>query len=172
MSKPDVNQTPWSLAPPIDPKALQTDANLRLATDNVQPLRLRRTLQELRQTLPGPHNVTAALLLATQQKYIEKIRASKGVQFEEEDEDEEADEDESDEDDSESDGASGVGVISELRSEEEEDEEDADDGPDNDIMERSELGLEEADDGTDEEGASITASLRQWNVNSGSQKRE
>ena len=104
MSKPDVNQTPWSLAPPIDPKALQTDANLRLATDNVQPLRLRRTLQELRQTLPDPHNVTAALLLATQQKYIEKIRASKGVQFEEEEEEEEEeDDDDHDDDDEEAD---------------------------------------------------------------------
>lgn len=167
MSKPNINPTPWSLVSPTDPKASQTDANLRLATENAQPIHLRRTLQELRQTLPDPHKVTAALLLATQQKYIEKIKASKGAQGEEE---EEEDEDEDEEGDSESDGASDIGEISELSSEEVEDEGDSDDGSDE--RERSELGSEEEDDGTDEEGASTTASLRHTNVKSGLRKTE
>ena len=162
MSKPDVNPTPWSIFSPTDPKASRIDANLRHATENVHPIRLRRTLQELRQTLPDPHKVTAALLLATQQKYIEKIKASKGVQGEEEEED---DEDEDDEDDSESDGASDMGEISELSSEEEKDEGDSDDGSDE--RERSEFGSEEEDDGTGEEEASTTASLRHMNIKSG-----
>ena len=169
MSKPDVNPTPWNLVSPTDPKASQTDANLRLATENVQPLRLRRTLQELRQTVPDPHKVTAALLLATQQKYIEKIKASKGAQGGEEVEEE--DEDKDDEDDSESDRASGVEEISELSSEGQQVEQDPDDGSDDD-MERSELGSEEEDDGTDEEGASTTASLQHMNVKSGLLKTE
>ena len=160
MSNPNIDPAHWSFASRRDPKASKIDANLRLATENVQPIRLRRTLQELRQTLPDPHKVTAALLLATQQKYIEKIKASKAAQSEEERE-----EDEDDEDDSESVGTSDVGDISELRSEEKENEEDSDDGS-NDDMERSELGSEEEDDGTDEEGASTTTSTRNINVES------
>ena len=160
MSKPKVNPAPWSLASPTDPKASQIDAKLRLATENVQPISLRRTLQELRQTLPDPHKVTAALLLATQQKYIEKINARKYAQSEDE---EENDEDEDDKDDSGSVGTSNMGEISELSSEEEEDDEDSDDGSGDDV-ERSELGSEEEDDGTDEEGASTTMSTRHLNV--------
>ena len=159
MSKPKVNPAPWSLATPTDQKASQIDANLRLAFENVQPIRLRRTLQELRQTLPDPHKVTAALLLATQQKYIERIKASKGAQSEKEEEDDEED----DQDDSGSVGTSDMGEISELSSEEEEDEEDSDDGSDDD-MERLELDSEEEDDGTDEEGSSTTTSTRHINV--------
>ena len=157
MSKPKVNPAPLSLASPTDPKASQIDANLKHATENVQPIRLRRTLQELRQTRPDPHKVTAALLLATQQKYIEKIRASKVAQSEEEVEDED------DEDDTESGETSDVGEISELSSEEVEDEEDSDDGSD-DGMKRSELGSEEEDDGTDEERASTTTSTQHINI--------
>lgn len=97
MSSQKTDPAHRSFASPNDLKVSQIDANLRLATENVQPIRLRRTLQELCQTLPDPHKVTAALLLATQQKYIEKIKASGGAQIQEEEEDED------DEDDLESD---------------------------------------------------------------------
>lgn len=166
MSNPNVDPAHWSFASPTDQKSSQIDANLRLATENVQPIRLRRALQELRQTLPDPRKVTAALLLATQQKYIEKIKASKVAQSEEEEKD-----DEDDKDDSGSAGTSNVGEISEMSSEEEEDEDNSDDGSDDD-MGRSELDSGKEDDGTDEEGAFTTASLRHMNVKSGSQKKE
>ena len=169
MSSPKVDPAHRSFASPTDPKASQIDANLRLATENVQPIRLRRTLQELRQTLPDPHKVTAALLLATQQKYLEKIKTSRGAQTQEEEEDEDED-DEDDEVDSESDRPSDVGEISELMSEEEDDE--ASDDATDDDMERWELGSGVKDDGTDEGRASTMTSTRQINVKSESREEE
>ena len=167
MSRPNIDPAHSSLASPTDPKASQIDANLRLATENAQPMRLRRILQELCQTLPDAHKVTGALLLATQQKYKEKINASKGTQSDDEKDEEEEDED----DESESNGSSDVGENSELSSEEEEEEEDSDDGSDDD-MERSELGSGEEDDGMDEEGASTTISTRHMPVQKESRQKD
>ena len=163
MSSPNIDPAHSNLASPTNAKASQIDAKLRLATETAQPICLRRLLQDLCHTQPDAHKVTGALLLATQQKYTEKIKASKGTQSDEEEEEEE--EKEYDEDESESDGASDVGKISELSSEEEEEDEDSDDGSDDD-MERSDLGSGEEDDGTDEEGASATTSTRHMPVKS------
>lgn len=167
MSSPNIDPAHSSLASPTNPKASQIDAKLRLATENAQPIRLRRLLQELCHTQPDAHKVTGALLLATQQKYTEKIKASKGTQTDEEEEDEKED----DEDESESEGASDVGEISELSSEEEEEDEDSDDGSEDD-MERTDLGSGEEDDGTDEEGASTTTSSRHLPVKSESGQKD
>ena len=141
MSNPNVEPAHWKPASATDPKVSLLDANLRLATENAQPIRLRRLLQELCHTQPDAHKVTGALLLATQQKYTEKIKANKGAQSdEEEEEEEEEDDDEDDKDESESDGSSDVGEISELGSEEEEADEESDDDSDDD-MKTPELGL-------------------------------
>ena len=165
MSNPEVDPAYWKPAFATDPKVSQIDANLRLATENAQPIRLRRLLQKLCHTQPDAHKVTGALLLATQQKYTEKIKAKKGTQSDEEEEEEEEDDDEDDEDESESDGSSDMGEISELSSEEEEEDEHSDDDSDDD-MKRSEPGSGEDDDGTDEEGASTTTSTRHMPVKS------
>ena len=165
MSSPNIDTAHSNLASPTDPKTSQIDANLRLATEKAQPIRLRRFLQELHYTQPDTHKVTGALLLATQQRYTEKIKASKGTQSDEDKEDEEEEEDEDYEDESESDSSSDAGEISELSSEEEEDDEDSNNDSDDD-MKRSELGSGEEDDGTDEEGASTTTSTRHMPVKS------
>ena len=171
MSNPNVDPAHWKPASATDPKVSQIDANLRLATENAQPIRLRRLLQELCQTQPDAHKVTGALLLATQLKYTEKIKANKGTQSDEEEEEEEDDDenDKDDKDESESDGSSDVGEISELSSEEEEADEESDDDSDDD-MKTPELGLGE-DDGTDEEGASTTTSTRHMPVKSELRRR-
>ena len=173
--KPD-NQSsaPESCLSSTDPKTSQIDANLRLAAEKAQPIRLRRLLLELRYTQPDAHKVTGALLLATQQRYTEMIKASKGTQSDEDKEDEEEEEeveeeeeeDGDGEDESESDGSRDVGEISELSSEEEEDDEDSDNDSDDD-MKRTELGSGEEDDGTDEERASTTTPTRHMPVKSG-----
>ena len=138
MSTPEINPRHSGLASSTDPNASQIDANLRLATENAQPIRLRQLLQELSHTQPDAHKVTGALLLATQQKYTEKIKASKGMQSDEDAEEEEGEEDEDVEDESESAGSSDARDMSELSSEEEED--DADSISDSDVdMKRSEL---------------------------------
>ncbi len=165
MSTPNLDPAHWNLASPAEPKASQIDSHLRVAIDNAQPIRLRRTLQELCQTLPNAHKVTAALLLATQKRYIEKIEASKGTESDEEEEED----NEGDEDESEGDGASVVEEISELSSEEEDDDEDSDNGSDDDV-ERSEFGSEEEDDQTDKEGGSTTTST--WHMSVKSEMRE
>ena len=171
MSIPKINPAHPNLTSPTDQKASQIDANLRLATEHAQPIRLRRLLHEFRDTQPDAHKVTGALLLATQQRYTEKIKASKGTQSdededdEEEEEEEEEEEDEDDEDESGSVGSSDAGEISELSSEEAEDDEDSNNDSGDD-MKRSELGSGEEDNGTDEEGASTTTSTRHMFVTS------
>ena len=160
MSIPRINPAHPNLTSPTDLKASQIDANLRLATENAQPIRLRRLLQELRDTRPDAHKVTGALLLATQKKYTEKIKASKSTQCDEDEEDEEEEGDESG-----SVGSSDAGEISELSSEEAEDDEDSNNDSGDD-MKRSELGSGEEDNGTDEEGASTTTSTRHMPVKS------
>ncbi|KAK0509777.1 hypothetical protein JMJ35_008171 [Cladonia borealis] len=147
MSSPNIDPAHSNLASPTDPKTSQIDANLRLATEKAQPIRLRRMLQELRYTQPDAHKVTGAF------------------DEDEEDEEEEGEEDEDFEDESESDGSSDAVEISELSSEEEEDDEDSNNDSDDD-MKRSELGSGEEDDGTDEEGASTTTSTRHMPVKS------
>ena len=143
MSTPNVDPTHWNPAFATGPKALQMDAHLRLAIESAQPTRLRRTLQELCQTLPNAHKVTAALLLATQQRYIEKIEASKDTQYDEKEEEEDG---EDDEDESEGDGAGDLEGISELSEEEEEEaDEKSGDGSDDDNVERLELVSQEED---------------------------
>ena len=126
MSNPTIDPAQWNLASPTDRKASQIDASLTLATKHAKPIRLRRLLQELCHTQPDAHKVTGALLLATQKKYTEKIKASKGTQSDD-DEEEGEEENEDEEDESESDGSSDVGEISELSSEEEGEEEDSED---------------------------------------------
>ena len=170
MSTRKINPTHSDLASSTDPKASQIDANLMLATENAQPIRLRQLLQELRHTQPDAHKVTGALLLATQQKYTEKIKASKGTQGDEDAEEDEEEEDEDAEDESESDGSSDARDMSELNSEEEEDDEDSINDSDDD-MKRSELGLGEEDDGTDEEEGSTTTSTRHMPVKSELQRK-
>ena len=173
MLTPEANPTHSGLASSTDPKASQIDANLKLATENAQPISLRQLLQELRHTQPDAHKVTGALLLATQQKYTEKIKASKGTQSDEdaeEEEEEEEEEDEDTEDESESDGSSDARDISELSLEEEEDDEDSIDDSDVD-MKKSELGSGEEDDGTDEEEGSTTTSTRHIPVKSELQRK-
>ena len=161
MLTPEANPTHSGLASSTDPKASQIEANLRLATENVQPICLRHLLQELRHTQPDAYKVTGALLLATQQKYTEKIKASKGTQSDEDKEEEE--EDEEDEDESESDGSSDAAEIFEMNSEDEDDDEDSDNDSDVD-MKRSQLGSGEEDDGIVQEGASPTTPTRHMPV--------
>ena len=164
MSIPKINPAHPNLTSPTDQKASQIDANLRLATEHAQPIRLRRLLHEFRDTQPDAHKVTGALLLATQQRYTERIKASKGTQSDEDEEnEEEEEEDEDDEEESESDGSTSAREISELSSEEEEPDEDSIHDSDDD-KKRSELGSGEEDDGTDEERASTTTSIRQMPV--------
>ena len=165
MSSPNIDPAHSNLASPTDPKTSQIDANLRLATEKTQPIRLRRLLQELRYTQPDAHKVMGALLLATQQRYTQKIKAIKGAQSDEDEGDEGGKEDVDDEDESESDGSTNAREISELSSEEEEDDEDSINDSDDDTK-RSELGSGEEDDETDEERASTTTSTRQMPVKS------
>ena len=159
MSTRKINPAHSDLTSSTDPKASQIDANLRLATENAQPIRLRQLLQELRHTQPDAHKVTGALLLATQQKYTETIKASKGTQSGEDTGEEEEEDDQDAEDESESDGSSDARDMFELNSEEEEGNGGSINDSDDD-MNRSELGSGEDDDGTDEEEGSTTASRR------------
>lgn len=152
-----------NLASPTDPKTPHIDANLRLAAEKAQPIRLRRLLQQLRHTQPDAHKVTGALLIATQQRYTEKIKASKGTQSDDEEEEEEED----DEDEPDIDGSNDGREISELSSEEEEEEEEEEEYNDSDYdIERSEVSSADEDDGTDEEAASTTTSTQHMPVKS------
>ena len=170
MSIPRINPSHPNLASPTDRKASQIDASLRLATENAQPIRLRRLLQELRHTQPDAQKVTGALLLATQQKYTEKIKARKGTQSDDGSSGEEEEEDEDPEEESESDGSSDTGEIPELSSEEE--EEDVNSVYHSDNMKRSESGSGEEHDGLEEEEASIPTPTRQRPVKSETQRNE
>ena len=95
MSKTAPDETSTSLPTGQDPKAMETDAILKTAIEAAQPARLRATLKDLCKALPDAHKITAALLLATQQKYKRKIWEGKIIYDEDEDsEDEENDSEE------------------------------------------------------------------------------
>ena len=139
-------------------KVSQTDALLKTAIETAQPARLRNSLRDLCKTLPDARRVTAALLLATQQKYKRKIEKSKATN------DENDDSQDADKDEEEGESERSADEDEYDTSDEEEDPglsmDEEDDDTDDDV-ERSDPSSEEEDGSTDEEEhAEMTSTQR------------
>ena len=151
MSNSPLDESALTLPNGAESKVSQTDALLKTAIETAQPARLRNSLRDLCKTLPDARRVTAALLLATQQKYKRKIEKSKATNNEVDDS-QDADEDEEEgESESSADG-------------EEYDTSDEEDDDTDDDVERSDPSSEEEDGSTVEEEHAETTSTQSINA--------
>ena len=157
MSNSPLDESALSSPNGAESKISQTDALLKTAIETAQPARLRNSLRDLCRTLPDARRVTAALLLATQQKYKRKIEKSKATNNENDDSQD------ADEDEEEGESESGADEEEYDTSDEEEDSglgmDEEDDDTDDDV-ERSDPSSEEEDGSTVEEEHAETTSIQ------------
>ena len=157
MSNSHLDQSALSSPNGAESKVSQTDALLKTAIETAQPAHLRNSLPNPCKTLPDARRVTAALLLATQQKYKRKIEKSKTTKSEE---DESPD---ADEDGEEGESENSVDEEEYDTSDEEEDSglsmDEEDDDTDDDV-ERADPSSEEEDGSTVEEEHAETMSTQ------------